>query len=76
MCRLCWELQLSISTRGRHILCTQSDNLTAGMKHRCEFHTFGHKSTQWITCRARSGNNNCKFKKMQMQMQMQIRIIL
>lgn len=39
MCRLCWEPPLSIVTRVRHTLCTQSDNLTAGTKHRCEFHT-------------------------------------
>lgn len=37
MCRLCWELQLSIVSQVRHTLCTQSDNLTVGTKHRCGF---------------------------------------
>lgn len=46
ICQLCWEPPLATVSRVRRILCTQSDNLTATTKHRCEVHTAGDKANQ------------------------------
>lgn len=46
ICQPCWEPPLATVSRVRHILCTQSDNLTATPKHRCEGHTAGDTANQ------------------------------
>lgn len=46
ICQLCWEPPLATVSPARRIPCTQSDNLTATTKHRCEVHTAGDKANQ------------------------------
>lgn len=52
-------------TRVHHTLCTQSDNLTAGTKHRCKFHTARYKhgnrstSSTFLLTHKDSGQHAC-----------------